>query len=225
MIMAAIILSGRAWLDANPQSNPWAPLDLRQPAGWASPMKLAALRNDVGLCREALERSDIAFDALEPASGGNAACARPDRTVLTDYPLSPRRPAATCPLNVGLYRWLDQSVNPAARDLFDQEVTGIRQIGVYNCRRLYGRDFRWLERTCNWQCDRYCRVRIGGRANDFGPARLGQWGGGGRVPDACSRRGVRSFRHHSVAGIQRRPSRSLPSRSSQPRFRQRLPIG
>ena len=80
----------RSWLAEHPEHDPWAPLDLRDPPGWATETKLIALREDAPACRAVLERSAITHDVLEPA--GEGACRREDRTRLTDYPLSPNTP-------------------------------------------------------------------------------------------------------------------------------------
>lgn len=136
LIAAGIVLTGRNWLEENPQHNPWAPLDLRDPVGWATATKIAGLRDDVGQCRSVLERSDIPFKVLEPA--GERACARPDRTRLASFPMTPRRDPATCQLNVGLQMWLDRVVEPTARDSFGQGIAEIQQLGIFSCRRMYG---------------------------------------------------------------------------------------
>lgn len=143
LMLAALALAGWRFLEDNPQHNPWAPLDLRDPPGWATQSKLAALRADAQTCRAVLERSVIAYDAL--SSTGEGACARPDRTVLADAPLSPAKPAMTCPVAAGLQLWLEKSVEPAARDIFGQEVREVRHLGTYNCRRMNGNDGYWSE--------------------------------------------------------------------------------
>ena len=45
LLMAGI--AGWQWLQSHPEHNPWAPLDLRDPPGWATQTKLIALRSDV----------------------------------------------------------------------------------------------------------------------------------------------------------------------------------
>lgn len=144
LIAAALALAGRGWLEAHPQHNPWAPLDLRDPPGWATERKLAALRADPPACRVVLARSGVSFMALETA--GDGACARPDRTVLTTYPLAPTRPPTTCALAAGLELWLRRGVRPAAQELLGSPLERIEHLGAYSCRRLYGRaEGRWSE--------------------------------------------------------------------------------
>ena len=137
LIAGAVLLSGKGWLDAHPQHNPWAPLNLNDPPGWATQRKLAALRNAPDVCRAVLERSGIAFHTLTPA--GEGTCARPDRTVLSEFPLRPEAPPTTCAVAAGLSLWLDRGVKPAARRVLGSELAGIEHYGAYSCRRLYRR--------------------------------------------------------------------------------------
>jgi hypothetical protein len=137
-VLGALFLAARAWLAEHPQHDPWAPLDLNDPPGWATQRKLAALRSDPAECRAVLERSGVAFTAL-PAVG-EGACRREDRTVLTEPALAPDPPAATCAVGAALVLWLRQGVQPAARELLGSPVARVEHFGAFSCRRLYGRD-------------------------------------------------------------------------------------
>jgi hypothetical protein len=144
LVLAALLFAGRAWLRDHPQHNPWAPLDLRDPPGWAAERKLAALRGETADCRAVLVRSDIAFAVLEPA--GEGACRREDRTVLAAAPLTPARPPTTCAVAAGFEFWLAQKVQPAANALLKSPVVRIEQLGTYSCRRVGGgEEGRWSE--------------------------------------------------------------------------------
>ena len=138
LVLAALIVAGRAWLAEHPEHDPWAPLDLRDPPGWATMTKLQALRDDVPQCRAVLERSEVAFTALDPQGEGE--CARPDRTRLDAYPLSPSSPPTTCPVAIALELWRTDSLEPAAQEIFGSDIAQIEHLGAYSCRRLYGRD-------------------------------------------------------------------------------------
>ena len=96
LVLLGLLVAGRSWLADHPEHNPWAPLDLNHPSGWATERKLLALRDDVPACRAVLERSEVAFNALDPVGEGE--CRRDDRTQLAGYPLSPDTPATTCPV-------------------------------------------------------------------------------------------------------------------------------
>lgn len=144
LVFAAIVFAGRAWLRDHPQHDPWAPLDLRDPPGWATQRKLAALRDDPGECRVVLGRSEIAFTVLEPAGAGD--CRREDRTTLSDLPMAPASPPTTCAVAAGLELWIRQTVQPAASELLESPVARIEHLGAYSCRRIGGEEGgRWSE--------------------------------------------------------------------------------
>jgi len=132
------------WLLDHPQHNPWAPLDLRDPPGWATRAKLVRLKDDVVECRAVLARSGIAFTALPPAGEGE--CVRSDRTRLGDFPLAPDTPPVTCSVAAAMELWRRDSVAPAARRILGSEIKRIEHLGAYSCRRMYGRaDAAWSE--------------------------------------------------------------------------------
>lgn len=144
LILLAAGVAARSWLHENPGHNPWAPLDLRDEPGWATPRKLVSLRGDPTQCRAVLDRSRVVFTVLEPA--GEGPCRRDDRTVLPDYPLSPAAPPTTCPVAAAMEVWLARGVQPAAQEILGQEVVRIEHFGSYSCRRLYGgADGPWSE--------------------------------------------------------------------------------
>lgn len=138
IFLMALLVAGRVWLAEHPQHNPWAPLDLDHPQGWATQSKLRALRSDTGTCRAVLTRSEVAFIALEPV--GEGPCLAADRTRLEAYPLARAAPAVTCPVAVALEFWRRETLAPAAMEIFGQEISQIEQLGAYSCRRMYGRE-------------------------------------------------------------------------------------
>lgn len=136
-ILGALFLAVRGWLAENPQHDPWAPLNLNDPPGWATARKLTALRQDPEECRAVLARSGVAFTALP--SAGEGECRREDRTVLDDAPLSPNPPPTTCAVGAALVLWLRQGVQPAAEEVLGTAVSRVEHFGAFSCRRLYGR--------------------------------------------------------------------------------------
>ncbi len=144
LIGIGIVLSGRTWLASHPEHNPWAPLDLRDPVGWTTSSKMRALRENVQICRDVLERSEVDFVLLGPA--GEGPCRRPDRTRLQDFPATPDTPAVTCELTAALHLWQVNTLNPLASSIFGSEIERVEHLGAYSCRRLYGRSSgRWSE--------------------------------------------------------------------------------
>lgn len=135
---------GRQWLDDHPQHDPWAPLDLDNPRGYATAMKIGALRSDIPACRAVLDRSDVAFEVLEPA--GEDACRREDRLQLPGSGLSPGGAVMTCPVAVGLNQWLRKDVEPLAQQIFGSAIVRVEQLGTFNCRRVGGgSEGRWSQ--------------------------------------------------------------------------------
>ncbi len=140
--LGAAALAARGWLEAHPEHNPWAPLDLRDKRGWATQSKLDALIGNVVECRAVLTRSDVAFTALEPIGEGE--CRRPDRLTLDETNLRPEAAQVTCPVAAGLTLWIEKDVQRLARDILGSPVTAIEHLGTYSCRRMYGAS------TGNW---------------------------------------------------------------------------
>ena len=176
LLLAAIFVGARGWLAEHPQHDPWAPLDLNDPPGWATEAKLLALRDDPKSCRDVLARSDVTFTVL--ASAGNNACRRDDRTVVGDLPLSPAPPPTTCALGAGMHLWLRDVVEPAAKEILGEDIARVAHYGAYSCRRLYGRsEGRWSEHATGNAIDIAAFVMADGRTISV----LGDWdaeGGG-----------------------------------------------
>lgn len=135
MLVAAILLAARAWLHDHPQHNPWAPLNLADPPGWATQAKLSKLREDAAECRAVLDRSAVAFTALEPLDEGQ--CPRPDRLTLDKLPLASRA-EMTCALGAGLVLW-ERRLQPLAEAMLRSRIARIEHFGTYSCRWVYGR--------------------------------------------------------------------------------------
>lgn len=162
MIAAGLLFAARGWLHDNPQHNPWAPLELAHPPGWASGMKLAALRGNPDACRAVLSRGDVAFAVLPPQ--GEGACQRADRTTLTKAAIAPADPQMTCPVAAGVELWLRHSVRPAAQDLLGAPLARIEHLGTYSCRRIGGgADGQWSEHATGNAIDIAAFVLADGR--------------------------------------------------------------
>ena len=137
LTVIGLVLAGRVWLAEHPEHNPRAPLDLRDPVGWATGSKFRDIRNDVEACRAVLNRSGVSFEALDPV--GEGACRRTNRTQLQRFPLQPSSPPTTCSVALALQFWFDHTLEPAADEIFGRHIDHVEHLGVYSCRRLYGR--------------------------------------------------------------------------------------
>ena len=148
LLVTAAVFGGR-WLHDHPQHNPWAPLQIDHPPGWATVGKLARLRDDPQECRAVLVRSAVAFDDLPPRGSGT--CRREDRVTLASSPaiavrLTPPPADSTCAVAAGLAIWLRHDVQPAAERLLGQPVRAVEHYGTASCRRIGGGTTgRWSE--------------------------------------------------------------------------------
>lgn len=141
LVLLCLYVGGRVWLAEHPEHDPWVPLALDQPEGWATPRKLAALRGEAEACHAFLERSSIAVTPL-PASGERQ-CRREDRQALASpgalgLKLSPRNAVATCAVDAAFAWWVRHGIEPAARAHLKNSVVGVEHLGTYNCRRIGG---------------------------------------------------------------------------------------
>ncbi|MED5546517.1 MAG: extensin family protein [Pseudomonadota bacterium] len=149
LALVCLVAAGLAWLADHPEHDPRAPLTLDQPEGWATGLKLAALRDDPRACAAFLERSAIVPEIL-PATG-DGACRRADRQQLASvsalgFGLRPSTAQATCAVDAAFARWLRHGIEPAARAHLGQGVDRIEHMGTYNCRRIGGgEEGNWSE--------------------------------------------------------------------------------
>lgn len=167
LLALALYVGGAGWLAEHPEHNPWAPLAIDDPPGWATARKLANLRKNPGECRAFLRRSGIAFTALPPA--GQGACLRADRTALARHPergleLRPGGATATCAVNAGLALWLQHGVQPAAEAHLKTKVVALEHYGTSNCRRVRPDErARWSEHATGNAIDIAAFVLADGR--------------------------------------------------------------
>jgi len=169
LVVGALLLAGWRWLQDHPQHNPWAPLSLDDPPGWATWRKLSHLRDEPGECRAFLSRSDIAFTDLAPA--GKGPCLRADRTIVipdraSGLVLRPgdARSQTSCAVNAGLALWMRHGVQPAAEGILGSRVVALEHLGTNNCRRIGGgATGRWSEHATGNAIDISAFVLADGR--------------------------------------------------------------
>ena len=196
LTLGGIVLAGQAWLRDHPEHNPWAPLSLADPPGWATEFKFAELRDDRAICRAFLDRSKIDAKPLPPA--GSGACRRDDRHLLyapaqAEVMLVPRGAQATCAIDAGLAWWLRHGVQPAAQSILDSRVVRIEHFGTTNCRRIGGiSNGQWSEHARGNAIDISAFALADGRRISV----RADWKGAGAAPaflHAVRDRACRSF--------------------------------
>jgi len=187
VLMLAVGLLVYEWARRYPGQAPWTPLDLAEPAGRFTVMKLARLHDDPVACRVLLDAAAERYSRV-PALDGGRNCGYEDAVRLINDRRFGYAPAATlsCPMAAGLFLWEKQVVEPAAQRHFGRSVVRIETYGTYACRRIgNGREGRFSEHATANAIDVATFVLDDGR-------RIGiasDWNGGG--DDAAFLREVR----------------------------------
>lgn len=144
LIVLLILAAGpfsvwRGWLQIPPQWNPWAALDVTQPANFLTRYKLGRLQTDPTLCAQALATSSMRYSP-QADSPADAKCPLVNvlRVQGSDVRLSSSF-LATCPVAVAFALFERHALQPAAQAVFGQRVVQVDHLGSFACRNVYGR--------------------------------------------------------------------------------------
>lgn len=139
LIAALLMLLPRAVV-LPPAWDPTAPLDLRAPPGLLTRYKLSRMNREPGACLAAFAASGIPLQSQppQPAQDG-CGIAEPVR-MPGELRFSPSPPVVNCPIAAAWVVFERHGLQPAAVEAFGQRVTGVRHLGAYNCRNVYGRE-------------------------------------------------------------------------------------
>lgn len=143
LLIAAILLTGYKWLQKHPEHNPFAPLRLSDPSGWATQKKLAGFAQDPDSCFAALDRAGVVHTRLPDI--GTGTCVAEQRAEITGWetalvPVQPAGVAPSCAVGAALLLWQRDVVQPMARLHLGRNVRLIEHLGSYNCRLISGSD-------------------------------------------------------------------------------------
>lgn len=122
--------------------NPFAPFNVDDPLNPVTRFKLKALDQDPQRCLTALSRARAqgAIDYMEVGSPEIGACQLHDavRVRSTSVRFSASF-LASCPLALSWVVFERQRLQPAARDIFGQDVARVDHVGSFACRNVYHR--------------------------------------------------------------------------------------
>lgn len=151
LVLALLILGTLlGWREAqrmmreHPERFPWTELNLNDPIGPFTGIKLAALTNEPRRCRALLAGAGLAETPFEQPAPAENRCRFTDGVRIRpenerSIAWSPGGLVASCPVAAALALWERDVVQPAARRHFGDRVARIDHAGSYSCRRLYGR--------------------------------------------------------------------------------------
>lgn len=137
-----VLAAGQAWhLGWRPpaQWNPLAPLDVSQPPNWLTGFKLKRLRDDLALCQQALQSSQLRYRA-QADSPASAKC--PLSNVWRIEGGQARLSSsflASCPLAVAYALFERHGLQPVAQRVLGQPVAQVDHLGSFACRNVYNR--------------------------------------------------------------------------------------
>lgn len=143
LLISAMCMASYSWLQKHPQHNPFEPLLLSHPSGWATQKKLAGFADDPLSCFAALDQAGVEYRRLPDI--GTGTCVAGQRAAITGWPRAPApiRPAGvapSCAVGAALLLWQRDVVQPLARLHLGRNVRLIEHLGSYNCRSISGSD-------------------------------------------------------------------------------------
>ena len=152
LFVFVLLLAGGLWLYRHPEHNPFAPIDLDQPIGWATRGKLASLASDPARCYALLEHEGVRYERLRTVGQGK--CYTNQRTRVfpnaTNWaPFTPVGIAPSCAVSTSLILWQRDVVQPAAMQHLGHRVVRIEHLGSYNCRKIAGKRAQSEHSTAN----------------------------------------------------------------------------
>lgn len=142
LLSGVFAATGLAWaglIKIPRQYDPFAPLDLRAEPNFLTPLKLARLERDPGLCRMVLGDAPLRFTPV-PNRASSAGCSIQDAVQVARSGV--RFSAgftATCPPTAAWMLFEIHALQPAAQRRFGQPVVRVIHLGTYACRNIYGR--------------------------------------------------------------------------------------
>lgn len=127
--------------------NPLLPLDLNQPPGPVTSLKLWRLGADYQGCVDALRRAGAGIEPLaDYVNPQKPACSRTDAVMLTKLSSATLRPEEMrCSVALRLYLLEKHVIQPQAAALLGSPVRSIAHFGSYNCRTMRGSSWRMSE--------------------------------------------------------------------------------
>ncbi len=141
-------LYGAARLELLPaRYNPLLPLDLNQPPGPVTTLKLWRLGSDYQGCVDALTRAGAAVEPVADfVSPQKPACSRTDSVLVSKLSAASLRPEEMrCAVALRLYLLEKHVMQPQAVALMGSPVRSIAHFGSYSCRTMRGSSWRMSE--------------------------------------------------------------------------------
>lgn len=150
--VALLFVGGLVWIGQRflpPQHNPFKPLSLEDPIGWATYRKFTNLKYEPGTCFATLDGASVSYVRVVDEETGSACGFQ--NAVSVPRVLTPfnDRLSMTCPLAAALYTWEHNAARPLAQELLGSPLSRIETYGTYSCRNIAGSASRSEHATAN----------------------------------------------------------------------------
>lgn len=117
----------------------WTPLDVREPPGRFTRLKLDRLERDPLACLDALAQAGGAYRVL-PGRELGPGCAQRNAVQVRRTGLHVEPFVLSCRAAVSLALWERHALQPAAQRHFGMPAARLEHYGSYACRNVYGRE-------------------------------------------------------------------------------------
>lgn len=136
LLIGAAIVAYYDYKGAIPSSYvPWKPLDLSQPPGLFTKIKINYLRDDQASCHAALDTAGIEYKPAPDRQAGS--CELTQQTFLHQSTARYSAPVrAKCAVIAALAGWEKHVVQPLAQQYFNSDVLEITHYGIFACRNV-----------------------------------------------------------------------------------------
>jgi len=142
LLILLVATVGAFWFGLVPQRlSPFSPISLEDPPSFFIDPKLAALRFDPALCNAVLKEPHIDATPIPDRVTGDR-CGWSNAVKFTQAGGAEIGvEQLTCEMAAALTLWVEQEVQPLAREMFGHEVTRLGDMGTYGCRNIVGNPF------------------------------------------------------------------------------------
>jgi len=137
------IKTGR--IEIAPSWNPWLPLDLTLVDTRVQRWKIARAKANSSQCRAALSKVSSLTALADVTASQN--CSIEGGVILARLGSAQLDPLKTrCALAMELFLWEQDSVRPAALEIFNADLKALEHFGSYSCRKIAG-SRRWSKHS------------------------------------------------------------------------------
>ncbi|MGE3302840.1 MAG: extensin family protein [Hyphomonadaceae bacterium] len=120
-----------------PQNSPLGDVNLDQPVGVFTGLKLSRIRDDPALCRRLIRDSKLKASPLPNEQKGFCVLQNALALDMSYYPYS-QPVKVSCPMAAAIYVWEREVVAQAAARRLNSAIVEVVQAGSYSCRRING---------------------------------------------------------------------------------------